>query len=598
MLQENDKIVVDDKLVANIFNDYFCNIASTIGFDDPITTTHDVINKHRDHPSVLKIRETYSKEADSFSFSCVDANVVTSKLRSIKINKGPGYDCIPGKLIRLAHEVLSPHFTYMLNQCITRSVFPSNMKNAELSPLYKREDQLNKVNYRPVSLLTVISKIYESIMFDQVSDYFDSIFEDLLCAFRKKYSCQSTLIKAIDDWKVSLDRNQMIGTVFMDLSKAFDCLPHGLIIAKLHAYGLSLDACSLFSSYLCNRFQRVKVKTSRSEWAVIKKGIPQGSILGPLLFNVFVNDMFHFMEKCDLYNYADDNSLSVAFCNIHDVLSYLGRDCKNAVKWFRDNGMQANPSKFQFMIISHSPVDTSKAMLQIDDNIVLKPESQVKVLGVTLDNKLNFSHHVSVICTKAARQLNALARISRFLSTTSRMIIYNSFINSNFNYCPLVWHFCGKKNGDKIEKIQERALRIIYRNYDSLYPEVLREARTYTMTDKRLRSMLLHVFKSLKGMNAKCLNDMFSVKQNKYSMRQAVKLVQPRRKTTTVGLKTVSYLGAKLWNDNAVLCNELWNEDFLTFKHIINDSNLDIIIYDEFQYLWKLTSVLLILIRL
>ena len=174
----------------------------------------------------------------------------------------------------------------------------------------------------------------------------------------------------------------------------------------------------------------------------------------------------------------------------------------------------------------------------------------------------------------------------------------NSFINSNFNYCPLVWHFCGKKNGDKIEKIQERALRIIYRNYDSLYPELLREARTYTMTDKRLRSMLLHVFKSLKGMNAKCLNDMFSVKQNKYSMRQAVKLVQPRRKTTTVGLKTVSYLGAKLWNDNAVLCNELWNEDFLTFKHIINDSNLDIIIYDEFQYLWKLTSVLLILICL
>ena len=247
------------------------------------------------------------------------------------------------------------------------------MKNSELSPLYKREDQFNKVNYRPVSLLTVIYKIYESVMFDQVSDYFGSIFEELLCAFRKKYSCQSTLIKAIDDWKVSLDRNLMIGAVFMDLSKAFDCLPHGLIIAKLHAYGLSLDACGLFSSYLCNRFQRVKVKTSRSEWAVIKKGIPRGSILGPLLFNVFVNDMFHFMKKCDLYNYADDNSLSVASCNIHDVLSYLGRDCKNAVKWFRDNGMQANPSKFQFMIISHSPVDTSKAMLQIDDNIVLKP---------------------------------------------------------------------------------------------------------------------------------------------------------------------------------------------------------------------------------
>ena len=282
----------------------------------------------------------------------------------------------------------------------------------------------------------------------------------------------------------------------------------------------------------------------------IKKGILQGSILGPLLFNVFVNDMFHFMEKCDLYNYADDKSLSVASYHMHDVLSYLSRDCKNAVKWFRDNGMQANPSQFQLMIISHSAFDVSNATLQIDDNILLKPEPQVKVLGVMLDGKLNFNHHVSALCNKAAGQLNALARISRFLSTSSRVIICNTFINSNFNYCPIVWHFCGKKNGDTRDKIQERALGIIYRNNDSLYPELLLDAGAYTMLDKRLRSMLLHVFKSLKGMNVKCLDYMYSVKQLNYSMRQSVKLVQPQRKTTTVGLKTVSYLGAKLWNDN------------------------------------------------
>ena len=127
---------------------------------------------------------------------------------------------------------------------------------------------------------------------------------------------------------------------------------------------------------------------------------------------------------------------------------------KYAVKWFRDNGVQANPSIVQFMMISHSPVDTSKAMLQIDDNIALKSEFQVKVLGVTIDNKVNFNHHVSVICTKAAKQLNALVCISRFLSTTSHMMIYNSFINSNLNFCPQVWHFCGKKNAGKIKKIK------------------------------------------------------------------------------------------------------------------------------------------------
>ena len=210
-----------------------------------------------------------------------------------------------------------------------------------------------------------------------------------------------------------------------------------------------------------------------------------------------------------------------------------------------------------------------------------------------LDSKLNFNHHVSALYTKVARQLNALAIISRFLSTSSRMIIYNSFINSNFNYCPIVWHFCGKTNGDKIEKIQERALRIIFRNYDSRYPELLRGARAYTMLDKRLRSRLLHVFKPLKGMHAKSLNDMYSVKQLNYSMRRSVKLVQPQRTANIVGLKTVTYLGAKLWNDNVVLCDELWNEDFLTFKRTVNDPNLDIITHDDFQYLWNLTSALL-----
>ena len=138
---------------------------------------------------------------------------------------------------------------------------------------------------------------------------------------------------------------------------------------------------------------------------------------------------------------------------------------------------------------------------------------------------------------------------------------------------------------------------MIYRNYDSLYSELLRDAVAYTMLDKWLRSMLLHVFKSLKGMKAKCSNDMYSVKHLNYSMRQSVK-VQPQRKTTTVGLKTVSYLGAKLWNDNAVLCNELWNEDFPTLERFLNDPYLDIITHDDFQYSWNLTSAPLMHISL
>ena len=363
-------------------------------------------------------------------------------------------------------------------------------------------------NYRPISVLTAVSKLNESVMNDQLGQYFINIFHELLCAFRKKYSCQSTLANMIEDWKESLDKNNVIGALFMDLSKAFDSLPHGLLIAKFRAYGLSLSACDLLSSYLSNRHQRVKIKGSRSEWRELKKGVPQGSILGPLLFNVFVNDMFHFVDKCSLYNYADDNSISTASPCVHDVVSNLKTDCNNIMEWFSVNGLQANPSKFQFMLLSSSDIDNSNISLCIDD-ITLKPEPHVKLLGVFLDDKLSFSQHVSISCTKAARQLNALARISRYLNISSRSLLYNSIVRSNFNYCAMVWHFCGKTNNNKIENIQERALRIIYRDYESSYEDLLSAAEAPTMWTRRLRVILLEVFKSINMLNSDCLNDMF-----------------------------------------------------------------------------------------
>ena len=147
---------------------------------------------------------------------------------------------------------------------------PYNMKNAELSPVYKRHDDLDKVNYRPVSVLTAISKLNESVINDKLGQYFINIFHELLCAFRKKYSCQSTLVKMTEDWNESLDKNNVIGALFMDLSKAFDSPPHGLLIAKFRACGLSLPACDSMSSHLSNKHQRVKIKGRRSEWRNVK----------------------------------------------------------------------------------------------------------------------------------------------------------------------------------------------------------------------------------------------------------------------------------------------------------------------------------------
>ena len=135
-------------------------------------------------------------------------------------------------------------------------------------------------------------------MNDQLFCHFVAIFNKLLSAFRNGHSCQTLLVKCIEDWKTALDQNKHVGVLFTDLSKAFDCLPHNLLLAKLRAYGLDISACSLIASYLSNRRQRVKIGNARSEWISLSKGVPQGSILGPLLFNVFINDMYLFIDKC------------------------------------------------------------------------------------------------------------------------------------------------------------------------------------------------------------------------------------------------------------------------------------------------------------
>ena len=215
----------------------------------------------------------------SFSFNYVKQDEVRKKMSQFNVKKSTGYDHIPGKILRLAHNASANPFIFGMNACIENSKFTSEMKYAELSPLFKKTDNLLKENNKPVSILTAISKIHDDLMNDQLCAYFEDIFEGLLSAFWKKYSCQSLLTKLIDDWKISLDSNQIVGAVVMDLSNAFDCLPHYLIIVKLYAYGLCLDACKFLSSYLSGRHQRVKIQNDRSNWKLISKVYHNGTFL-------------------------------------------------------------------------------------------------------------------------------------------------------------------------------------------------------------------------------------------------------------------------------------------------------------------------------
>ena len=227
------------------------------------------------------------------------------------------------------------------------------------------------------------------------------------------------------------------------------------------------------------------------------------------------------------------------------------------------------------MILSSKPLALANISLCVN-NVLLKPERTIKLLGILIDDKLNFGSHVDMCCKKAAMQLNAFSRISRYLDVPAKKVVYDSFVRSNFNYCPLVWHFCGKKRNNMVEKIQERALRIVFKDYSSSYEELLCENGIESMLMKRLRTLILEAFKSMTGVNSNCLNEMFQRKEHSFKFRSHVKLEQRKCDTTTYGLRSISYLGAKVWNDMPMGVSNLSDLSIGEFRHILCNMKLQI----------------------
>ncbi len=217
------------------------------------------------------------------------------------------------------------------------------MKQAEISPLFKPKDDIIKDNYRSISLLEIVSKVFETIVAELLMEYVMDIFDPMLCAYRKKYGTEHVLIKLLDSCKYALNNDNFDGTDLIDLSKDFDCIPYGLLITNQ-------SASEFMASYLSERYQRVKISNTRSSSTPVLKGKPQCSCFGPFIFNVYMNDIFSFIEICDLANYADDNTLDHILSTIETVLSALQKDTANNIKWFEENYMQANPVKLQLCL--------------------------------------------------------------------------------------------------------------------------------------------------------------------------------------------------------------------------------------------------------
>ena len=548
-LRNDGEIITDCNKVCEIFNTFFSQIGSDIGNPEnnhkPI---EEIIADYADHPSVTMIKTKINNVLpNNISLREVRERDVQKIISKLSVKKASGYDEIPVTFIKMLSRSLLKPLTKLANKCIQENIFPDRMKMANITPLYKKKDKLNKDNYRSVNLLIALSKILEKIISNQVYDHMQSLFHMYLSGFRKRHGCHDILIRLTEDWRQALDNGNTIGVVAIDLSKAFDCMPHGLLIAKMHAYGFNLGVCKLLKSYLVNRKQRVKIGETKSEWTTNNKGVPQGSILGPLLFNVFINDfLFHDLNS-KVYNYADDNTLSYVHKDIIQIQEKLQIDCITAMKWFESNNMKANADKFQLMFMNRQMSYADKT-LQIN-SCIIKASPNITILGVEIDYKLNFESHINEICNKTSKQINALKRMKHVIDGPCKKIIYNSYISSNFTYCPIVWMFTGKMNMEKLEKTNKRALRYVVNDDDADYVDICRDQKVLNIHRRCIKTVAVQMYKIKHQLVPQYVQELFTRRESHYGIRDDDLFNIPRFKTVSYGKKCFRYYGSKLWSN-------------------------------------------------
>ena len=570
-LVEGENVISNDEQLTEIFNEFFSNAVKNLDISLHLTSESSncsfpedtdpiiiAIAKYENHPSIHKIKDKF-RENDNFSFKRTDVASVCMEIEKLDLSKAECSDSLPARVLKDLNNIISPEIARYFNECIKIGNFPQNLKLADVSPIYKKKDKQCKENYRPVSVLSALSKVFERLLLYQMSEYMKNKLSIFLCGFRKGHSVQNSLLFMIEKWRKALDKSMKCGILLTDLSKAFDCIPHDLLIAKLNAYGFDHLSLKLILSYLSGRYQRVRVNASFSKWSSIIFGVPQGSILGPDLFNYDENDLFFFLIL-DAVNFADDNSPFSFDHTVPRVICNLENESKILLDWFKYNGLSANPDKFH-LILSDKNEDLT---INISDHVIKNTESQ-KLLGIEIDSKLTFNCHVSNLCRKASQKLHALSRVSKYMTFSQRKIIFCSFILSQFGYCPLIWMLHSRQLNNRINRIHYRALKLIYNDENSTFEDLLLRDGSFTIHERNIQSLAIELYKVAYGISPEIMRLTFPLKPGiKYPWEDIFQTFNV--KTTSWGTQSLHHIGPKIWKAIPLEFKKL---KFIKFKKTI-----------------------------
>ena len=435
--------------IAETFNKYFSSIGKNLA--------------QNIHPSSKQFNDFLgAPNPNSIFFVSTHREEIFKIVCDLHDKKSSGFDGIDNCLLKsIIIHVVDP-IVHIMNLSISTGVVPDNMKIAKVVPVYKKGDKSDVNNYRPISLLTSISKVLERIIYNRTFRFLQShdVFADYQFGFRENHSTSHALLSFVEKATQALDKFCHMVGIFLDFSKAFDTINHEILLNKLYHYGIRGKALEWFRSYLSNRKQFVTFNNVNSQMLNIDCGVPQGSLLGPLLFIIYINDFHRSSKTLSFILFADDSNLFFSHPDPLILLRTLNSELIEVSHWIKANKLSLNITKSKFMIFSNS-IETLPGEVYIND-IPLEQVSSIKFLGIHVDNKLTWKDHVNVICKTISRNIGVINRLKHFLPSSTLLMLYSSLILPYLNYGILVWGNTHQFLLEKILLLQKKSLRVIY----------------------------------------------------------------------------------------------------------------------------------------
>ena len=454
-LEENGRLVTSAKLIAQVMNNFFIEKIRSIRQSMAMVAIN-----------MAPCKQVMQNKKCKLSFSHISVSKVSKLLNSLSNSKCTATDNLDNFSVKTAAPVIAAPLHHIITLSTMQHRFPSKWKYAKVLPLHKKLDPMQKKNYRPVAILSPLSKVLEKSMYEQLYSYFtkNKILHPNIHGYRANRSTQTALVQMYDHWVQAASQGQVSGAVLLDLSAAFDLVPPDILVRKLRVYGVDEDSLAWIESYMSERFQAVWIDHVMSDFLQCEVGVPQGSNLGPLFFMLYVNDLPSTLT-CNIEQYADDSTLYATGKNTEDISTVLETNCELVSNWMSENLLQLNADKTHILTLGtreRLAMTGTRVSVKMD-GILLQEDQQHRetLLGIVMDANLKWHGQVEALLAKLKARLAGLAHVQHVLPYKEMKAVSEGLFNSVLGYCLPLFGGCEGGELHALQVLQNKAAQLV-----------------------------------------------------------------------------------------------------------------------------------------